>query len=522
MGLFDKLFNIFKTEEEKSNNASIEEKIEPQSAEVEEIPVPVFEETEEQETTETGDASTEQGTLTAEEVEDNKEEIPQTLEYTETKVELPAQVEKEKNPVKQEATLSVEQQFEEAMRCYEGEGVEKDEAKARRLFAQASQQGHIPSKVMLGVCYMLGQGIAQNKAVARSLFAEAAEKGNAVGMRFLANAILESEPKPEDMEQVFKLYEKSAAIGDPVSCEWLADRYSRGENCVRNERKAAELYQKAANAGNLNAEYKLASYIIQKDKEKLPEAVKIMEHLVEVGFPDAVYALGTLYYTGTGVEEDFAKGADLIKKAADMGDPRAQDLLGRWCSDGELYKPDYESAVHWFEDAAKKNYAPAQVNLGKLYLEGKGVPQNIFEAANLFYMAGMDGYVEGMQCLMQCYRQYYVPVYGDGDNGTDIAWLEKAASFNFQVPMYKLGLAYLEGNGVAQDIDKGMELLVVSAMLGYGEAMYTAAIILLKGEIVPRDPNQALFFLQQAAVGDVEDKIHEGAVKLLEHLKADK
>ena len=85
--------------------------------------------------------------------------------------------------------------------------------------------------------------------------------------------------------------------------------------------------------------------------------------------------------------------------------------------------------------------------------------------------------------------------------------------------MYKLGLAYLEGKRVPQNIDKGMELLVVSAMLGYGEALYTAGIILLKGEIVPLDQHQGLMFLNPAAAGDIDNKVHEGAVKLLESLK---
>lgn len=426
--------------------------------------------------------------------------------------------------VKQAAATkgSIDDVFNEAMICYEGEGVEKDLNKARRLFAQGSMEGHVPSKVMLGVCYMLGQGIAQNRAVARKLFGEAAEAGNAVGMRFLANAILESEPKQEEMEQVVDLYEKSANIGDPVSCEWIADCYYIGKMRARNVGKALEFYEKAANAGNLKAEYKIANHIIQYDEKKIPNAVKMLEHLVEVGYSDAFYALGTLYYTGTGMPENFEKGAELIKKAADMGDPRAQDLLGVWCYDGELFNPDYPSALHWFEDAAQKNYAPAQVHLGKMYLEGKGVKQNIFEAAELFYRAGMDGYVEGMLYLMKCYREHYVPVYGDGKNGTDMEWLQKAASFNFQVPLFQFGMAYLEGKGVAKDIDKAMELLIVSAMLGYGDAMYVAGVLLLKGEIVPQDLQQAYIFLEQAANGDIEGKVNPEAAKLVAQMKAGK
>jgi len=409
--------------------------------------------------------------------------------------------------------------FLEGMAYFNGTGVDQNDVKARKLFAQAQQQGSVRGKVMLGVCYMLGRGIAQNKAVARSLFNEASEAGDTTGMRFLANAILESEPKPEDLEKAINLYEKAAELKDPEACDWLGDRYYKGEGRPHNVGKALELYKMAAAFGHNDAEYKLCLHVLQtEDNENLPWAVEVLQGLVKDEYPQAFYALGTLYYTGTGVEENFEEGAKLIKQAAELGDPRAQDLFGRWCYDGELYKPDYTSALHWFEEAAKQNYAPAQVNLGKMYLLGQGVDQNIFEAAQLFYQAGMQGNVEGMQCLMNTYRVYYVPAYGDGNDGRDVAWLQRAASFCFQEPLYKLGSMLVEGQGVVQYVDKGMEMLMVSAILGFGPAMYKAGIILLEGKLVPKDAEQAMTYIELAAKPDLEGNVVPEAELLIKKL----
>ena len=160
--------------------------------------------------------------------------------------------------------------------------------------------------------------------------------------------------------------------------------------------------------------------------------------------------------------------------------------------------PDYseKEAVKWFERAALRGYAPAQVNLAVMYLNGWGVPVNYGAA------------------------QY---------------WLRAAADRHFARAYYNLGILYLEGNGVKRDnaeafrwFEKGAEAGDSSAQsnLGYITIKASAAsatwrtlqpgigrrqspemcwektispILYLRGEGLPQDDHAAFTWFQKAA-----------------------
>ena len=69
--------------------------------------------------------------------------------------------------------------------------------------------------------------------------------------------------------------------------------------------------------------------------------------------------------------------------------------------------PVYVEAVTWCRLAAEQGYANAQSNLGSMYNDGHGVPQNYVEAYRWLRLAAEQGY--GL-------AQYNLGVmYGDGD-----------------------------------------------------------------------------------------------------------
>ena len=77
---------------------------------------------------------------------------------------------------------------------------------------------------------------------------------------------------------------------------------------------------------------------------------------------------------------------------------------------------DYEQAAIWYRKAAEHGNAYAQLNLGCLYKEGLGVPQNDEHAANWIRRA-----------------------------------IRNAPNDVLPIVQYNLGLLYLEGRGVTQD-----------------------------------------------------------------------
>jgi TPR repeat protein len=61
-------------------------------------------------------------------------------------------------------------------------------------------------------------------------------------------------------------------------------------------------------------------------------------------------------------------------KHAQAGDPNAQNELGLLYSEGRGLPQNYLEAKDWFKKAAEQGHADAQVNLGTLYSLGRGAP----------------------------------------------------------------------------------------------------------------------------------------------------
>ena len=72
----------------------------------------------------------------------------------------------------------MEAKREMAKRLLEGDGVDKDEAKAVSLLEDCVAHGDADAMVMLAKCYALGRGVEHDAERAEALMSEAAEKGN--------------------------------------------------------------------------------------------------------------------------------------------------------------------------------------------------------------------------------------------------------------------------------------------------------------------------------------------------------
>jgi TPR repeat protein len=82
----------------------------------------------------------------------------------------------------------------------------------------------------------------------------------------------------------------------------------------------------------------------------------------------------------------------LIRIAAARGEPEAQNNLGVMYANGRGVPQDYAEAVSWFRKAAEQGHASAQHNLGSMYLNGVGVRQNFDQSYAWFNLAAARGF----------------------------------------------------------------------------------------------------------------------------------
>lgn len=97
---------------------------------------------------------------------------------------------------------------------------------------------------------------------------------------------------------------------------------------------------------------------------------------------------------------------------------------------------------------AKQGIAEAQHDLGLLYHEGRGVPQNHRKAVTWFRKAANQGYAKARFNLAVMYE------HGRGvpqDYQEATKWYHKAADQGDARAQFNLGSLYYEGHGVVQD-----------------------------------------------------------------------
>src|SRR5262249_19620247 len=91
--------------------------------------------------------------------------------------------------------------------------------------------------------------------------------------------------------------------------------------------------------------------------------------------------------------------------------------------------PDFSArdALKWFQKAALNGYAPAQVNLAVMYVNGWGTPQNY---------------------------------------GAALQWLKAASEQHYARADYNLGILYMQGTGVRQDYNEALRCFQKAAEAG--------------------------------------------------------
>jgi TPR repeat protein len=92
--------------------------------------------------------------------------------------------------------------------------------------------------------------------------------------------------------------------------------------------------------------------------------------------PQITFLLGSMYYQGAGVPQDYVEAAKWYQKAADHGDSDAQTKLGNMYENGQGVPQDYAEAVKWYRKAADQGDPYAQISLGSMFFYGNGVPQD--------------------------------------------------------------------------------------------------------------------------------------------------
>jgi hypothetical protein len=123
------------------------------------------------------------------------------------------------------------------------------------------------------------------------------------------------------------------------------------------------------------------------ENKKYKFALRIALPSADLGDPRAQSLMGLMYYNGRGVERDEREAMKWFRSAAEQGDSIAQLYVGLMFAEGKTVPQDYSEAARWYQIAANRGNPEAQYNLGILYATGDGLPQDNVLAHMWFNLA---------------------------------------------------------------------------------------------------------------------------------------
>lgn len=185
-----------------------------------------------------------------------------------------------------------------------------------------------------------------------------------------------------------------------------------------------------------------------------------------------------------------------LKKAAENGNAEAQFELGRIYGNGDGVPQDYETAIEWLEKAASQNHPKAQESLGSIYANGVGVEQDFNTARSLYLRAARNGLGSAQYLMATMYRFGLFESEVDMDQA--IAWYQKAARQNIAAAQLALGKLAMRGKHVKQDDAAALQWLMLAHAHGsQGADAYIQ-------QLMERMPSEELESLRVAMTGTAE------------------
>jgi TPR repeat protein len=123
------------------------------------------------------------------------------------------------------------------------------------------------------------------------------------------------------------------------------------------------------------------------DEPNVSGAMALVQRAVEKEYPPALVQIAVDYLNGINVEEDRNRALVYLRKAAMLGEPTGQFLLGA----NLLKETDAEAiqeGIHWLEVAAENGCSNAHRHLAYLFRDGdKGVQQSKERSERHFLVA---------------------------------------------------------------------------------------------------------------------------------------
>jgi localization factor PodJL len=155
-----------------------------------------------------------------------------------------------------------------------------------------------------------------------------------------------------------------------------------------------------------------------------------------------------------------------LRLAAAKGDASAQFEVASRLAEGKGLDQDLKDAAIWYQRAAANGFAMAQFRLGTLYERGMGVKADAQRAKVWYERAAAQGNVKAMHNL----AVLAASANPKGDYDAAARWFKAAADFGLADSQFNLAVLHENGMGVGKDLQQAYKWLVLAAKSGDKDA----------------------------------------------------
>lgn len=434
-------------------------------------------------------------------------------------------------------------QLAKAVHLLEDES-DRDYEQAYQSFLNLAKQYDLPEAyVYMSQMQLEGLGRPQDSDAAVGLLEKAFHLGERSAAIRLAQLYESDRYKIKNNEKALYWYQHASAYGDLDAQYVLANKYAHGQDVAQDSDKALNILTRGAEQGHATSQYALGQVYFEgqyQQEKNIAQARQWWLQAAAQGHVDANQQLIRLYTQGIGVQKDLTKVMHFIAQLAYQGDEKslypyflttlkglnpnhqatetaqylkqqaehqdvlAQSLLGTAYFSGLGIQQDQRAAFHAWSSAAQAGDLNALCQIAMLYQTGKVLEKNEQKGAELYQHAVDAGSAVGQVCLAECYLQGQ-GVAQNVNQAQQLLQLGLKEWYSGQLQtkndiLYALGYFYSLDFIAVASAGKAKAYLELAAQYGSIEAKYKLAELYLHGlGGFPKDHVQTAFWAQQAA-----------------------
>lgn len=365
-----------------------------------------------------------------------------------------------------------------------GNGAIKDTAKAIRYYERAHELRFVEATHRLALVYHNGRGVPKDERRAIDYWRQAAECGHSKSKYCLACALINS--LNHDPVEVFRLLADSSRSGHSEAANTLIRFVA---DSVKGRRFA---FSEIRELDSLFAELKLESHSqfllarLYLDRgTQATDHAKAMRWLVaaaDSAHCDAQLLLGSLHFTGSGVDQNFERAFDLFSESAQGGHETAKLLVAAMSLEGLGTSRDVQTAVQLWSSMAEAGSPQARLHLAVLFEIGVGVERDPSRSLELLasttpaQLEMLFDQIPDESRTSELDKSYNLALKmlneaeSLHETGESIGLLRSLAWRGYVPSLMMLGHLYQAGIGVERSCTTALEYFAEAARLGYSPA----------------------------------------------------